>query len=92
MDLTSAILALTPLLLLIVLHLGIDPIHFGIVMTANLSIGMFNPPFGLNIFVAQSVLSSDLAAIYRGILPFLAIQLIALVVVTYLPALSLVLL
>ncbi len=92
LDPTSAILVLTPLLLPLVLHLGIDPIHFGIVMTVNLSIGMFTPPFGLNLFVAQSVLSPDLAAIYRGILPFLAIQLVALAAVTYLPALSLVLL
>lgn len=92
LDPTSAILVLTPLLLPLVLHLGIDPIHFGIVMTVNLSIGMFTPPFGLNLFVAQSVLSPDLTAIYRGILPFLAIQLVALAAVTYLPALSLVLL
>ncbi len=92
LDPTSAILVLTPLLLPIVLHLGIDPIHFGIVMTVNLSIGMFTPPFGLNLFVAQSVLSPNLTAIYRGILPFLAIQLIALGAVTYLPALSLLLL
>ncbi len=92
LDPTSAILVLTPLLLPVVLHLGIDPIHFGIVMTVNLSIGMFTPPFGLNLFVAQSVLSPDLAAIYRGILPFLAIQLVALAAVTYLPVLSLLLL
>ncbi len=92
LDPTSAILVLTPLLLPVVLHLGIDPIHFGILMTVNLSIGMFTPPFGLNLFVAQSVLSPDLAAIYRGILPFLAIQLIALAAVTYIPALSLLLL
>ncbi len=91
LDPTSAILVLTPLLLPLVLHLGIDPIHFGIIMTVNLSIGMFTPPFGLNLFVAQSTLSPDLAAIYRGILPFLAIQLICLAAITYLPAISLVL-
>ncbi|GAB5468564.1 MAG: TRAP transporter large permease [Rhodospirillales bacterium] len=92
LDPTSAILVLTPLLLPLVLHLGIDPIHFGIVMTVNLSIGMFTPPFGLNLFVAQSVLSPDLAAIYRGILPFLAVQLLCLAAITYLPPLSLILL
>ncbi len=91
LDPTSAILVLTPLLLPLVLHMGIDPIHFGIIMTVNLSIGMFTPPFGLNLFVAQSTLSPDLAAIYRGILPFLAIQLICLAAITYLPAISLVL-
>ncbi|MEO1190726.1 MAG: TRAP transporter large permease [Pseudomonadota bacterium] len=89
LDPTSAILVLTPLLLPLVLHLGIDPIHFGIIMTVNLSIGMFTPPFGLNLFVAQSVLSPDLAQIYRGILPFLGVQLFCLALITYVPPLSL---
>ena len=92
LDPTSAILVLTPLLIPIVRQLGLDPIHFGVVMTVNLSIGMFTPPFGLNLFVAQSVLSPDLAAIYRGILPFLAVQLLCLAAITYLPDLSLALL
>ncbi len=55
LDPTSAILVFAPLLVPIAVSLGIDPIHFGIVMTVNLAIGMFTPPFGLNIFVAQSV-------------------------------------
>ncbi|MGF1624934.1 MAG: TRAP transporter large permease [Alphaproteobacteria bacterium] len=89
LDPTSAILVLTPLLVPILLHLEIDPIHFGIVMTVNLSIGMFTPPFGLNIFVTQSTVDDDLGAIYRGIVPFLALQVVALAVITYVPALSL---
>jgi C4-dicarboxylate transporter DctM subunit len=89
LDPTSAILVLTPLLMPVVLHLGIDPIHFGIVMTVNLAIGMFTPPFGLNIFVAQSVLRVPLETIYRGVLPFVAVQIAALAVITYWPALSL---
>lgn len=89
LDPTSAILVLTPILVPILAVLQIDPIHFGIVMTVNLSIGMFTPPFGLNIFVTQSTIDNDLAAIYRGIVPFLAIQLIALAIITYVPALSL---
>lgn len=89
LDPTSAILVLTPILMPVIAHLGIDPIHFGIIMTVNLSIGMFTPPFGLNIFVAQSVISSDLGAIYRGILPFLAVQIAALAIITYVPAVSL---
>jgi len=91
LDPTSAILVLTPLLMPLVNAFGIDPIHFGIVMTVNLSIGMFTPPFGLNLFVAQSTLGAPLAAIYRGILPFLLIQLVALAIITYWPALSLLL-
>jgi len=91
LDPTSAILVLTPILMPIIQHLGIDPIHFGIVMTVNLSLGMFTPPFGLNIFVSQSVLDARLADIYRGILPFFCAQLIALAVITFVPQLSLLL-
>lgn len=89
LDPTSAILVLTPILVPILAHLDIDPIHFGVVMTVNLSIGMFTPPFGLNIFVAQSAVDPDLAAIYRGIVPFLVIQVLALLVITYVPGLAL---
>ena len=60
LDPTSAIIVLTPLFIPIVKSLGIDPIHFGIVMTANIAIGMFTPPFGLNLFVARSVLGVPL--------------------------------
>lgn len=88
-DPTSAILVLTPILLPIVLELGIDPIHFGIVMTVNLSIGMFTPPFGLNLFVAQSVMEANLAELFRGVVPFFVVQTLALLVITYWPGLSL---
>lgn len=88
-DPLSAILVLTPLLLPIVLQLGIDPIHFGIIMTVNLSIGMFTPPFGLNIFVSQSILKIPLQSIYRGIIPFMFIQILALLMITYIPEISL---
>lgn len=88
-DPTSAILVLTPILLPIVLHLGIDPIHFGVVMTVNLSIGMFTPPFGLNLFVAQSVLQADIWDVCRGVLGFFLVQVATLLVITYLPPLSL---
>ena len=88
-DPTSAILVLTPILLPIVLALGIDPIHFGIVMTVNLSIGMFTPPFGLNIFVAQSVLRAELTEIYGGLIGFFLVQVAALLVISYVPPLSL---
>ncbi len=89
LDPTSAILVLAPLLVPIAVSLGIDPIHFGVVMTVNLAIGMFTPPFGLNIFVAQSVLGVQATDIYRGVLPFVAVQVVALAIITLLPALSL---
>lgn len=89
LDPTSAILVLAPLLVPIATSLGIDPIHFGVVMTVNLAIGMFTPPFGLNIFVAQSVLGVPTAEIYRGVLPFVGVQIVALAIITLLPGLSL---
>jgi C4-dicarboxylate transporter, DctM subunit len=89
LDPTSAILVLTPLFLPLVKSVGVDPIHFGIVMTVNIAIGMFTPPFGLNIFVAKSVLGIPLETIYRGVLPFAAVQIAALLIITYWPSLSL---
>jgi C4-dicarboxylate transporter DctM subunit len=91
LDPTSAILVLTPLLMPLVKSVGVDPIHFGIVMCANLAIGMFTPPFGLNIFVARSVLGVPLEVIYRGVLPFAVVQIAALLIITYWPDLSLIL-
>jgi C4-dicarboxylate transporter DctM subunit len=91
LDPTSAILVLTPLLMPLVKSVGVDPIHFGIIMCANVAIGMFTPPFGLNIFVARSVLGVPLDTIYRGVLPFAVVQILALLIITYWPDLSLIL-
>ena len=88
LDPLSSLLLLTPLLVPIVKAAGIDTVHFGIIMTVNLAIGLFHPPMGMNIFVAQSVLRIPLAPIYRGIIPFLVIYLVALMVITYVPAIS----
>jgi C4-dicarboxylate transporter DctM subunit len=89
LDPNSAILVLTPLLLPVMQAIGVDLIHFGIIMTVNLAIGMFTPPFGLNIFVAQALFRAPLTVIYPGLLPFIALNLVALGLVTYLPGLSL---
>jgi C4-dicarboxylate transporter, DctM subunit len=88
-DTASAILLLTPILVPIVKAAGIDLVHFGIVMTANLSIGCFTPPFGINIFVAQAVFKQPVSVIYPGVAPFIAVSLIVLALITYVPALSL---
>jgi C4-dicarboxylate transporter, DctM subunit len=88
----AAILIMTPLLLPVVQLVGVDPIHFGIIMTINLSIGMYTPPFGLNLFATQAVFQTPLGNIYRGVLPFLAINFTTLMLITYVPAISLVLL
>jgi C4-dicarboxylate transporter DctM subunit len=88
----AAILILTPLLLPLVQSVGVDPVHFGIIMAVNLSIGMYAPPFGLNLFASQAVFQVPLGTIYRGVLPFLAINFATLMVITYVPAISMVLL
>ena len=89
-DPLSAILVLTPLLVPLVRALGIDTVHFGVIMMVNLAIGMFTPPFGINIFVAQSALKMPAGAIYAGLWPFLLLYLAALVLITYVPAISLI--
>ncbi|NKB21642.1 MAG: TRAP transporter large permease subunit [Alphaproteobacteria bacterium] len=91
LDPASAILVLAPILKPVILAAGIDPIHFGIIMTVNVSIGMFTPPFGLNIFVTQALFRVPLSSLYPGLVPFIIINLIALGVISYWPDLSLVL-
>ena len=85
----SAVLVLTPLLVPIVKHAGIDLVHFGIIVTVNLAIGMFTPPFGLNLFISQGLFNVPIGRIMRGVMPFLACQLAALLLITYVPWLSL---
>jgi C4-dicarboxylate transporter, DctM subunit len=90
-DPTSATLVLTPLLLPIVKAVGIDPVHFGIILTVNLSMGMFTPPFALNIFMVQALFGAPTSKIYPGLVPFIAIQILALMCITYIPEISLLL-
>jgi C4-dicarboxylate transporter DctM subunit len=87
-----AILILTPLLLPIVVAVGVNPIHFGIIVTVNLSIGMYTPPFGLNLFSSQAIFNAPLARIYRGVLPFMVLNFLALLIITYIPQISMALL
>jgi C4-dicarboxylate transporter, DctM subunit len=88
----AAILILTPLLLPIVRAAGVNPIHFGIIVAVNLSVGMYTPPFGLNLFASQAIFNAPLSRIYLGVLPFLLINFIGLLIITYVPAISMVLL
>lgn len=85
----AAILVLTPVFLPVVTALGMSPIHFGIVVAVNLSVGMYMPPFGLNLFASHSLFGAPLSSIYRGVIPFLLINLVALIVITYVPQISL---
>jgi C4-dicarboxylate transporter DctM subunit len=88
----AAILILTPLLLPVVEAAGIDAIHFGIIMAVNLSIGLYMPPFGLNLFAARAIFNVPMGTIYRGVLPFVVVNFVALLIITYVPAISNVLL
>lgn len=87
-DAGAAVMILAPLVYLPMLKLGVDPVHLGVVMVTNLSIGMFTPPFGLNLFVARSITGMQLGKIYKSVLPFIGISLISLAIVTYVPWIS----
>ncbi|MFH2034566.1 MAG: TRAP transporter large permease [Candidatus Margulisiibacteriota bacterium] len=89
MEPSAAILILAPLFLPIVLKLGIDPIHFGVIMTVNMEIGMITPPVGLNLFVASGISGLSLWDVFKGAAPFMVIMLIALLFITYIPTISL---
>jgi C4-dicarboxylate transporter DctM subunit len=86
----AAILMLTPLLTPIAYAAGVHPIHFGIIVTVNLAIGMFMPPFGLNLFAANALFKTPLPDLYRGVMPFFFIYLAMLMLITYVPAITLV--
>jgi C4-dicarboxylate transporter DctM subunit len=84
----AAIMILTPLLLPLVQAAGVHPVHFGIIMAVNLSIGMYTPPFGLNLFASQAIFKQPLASIYRGVIPFVLINFATLMLISYVPWLS----
>lgn len=91
MEPSSVVMIMTPLLLPIAVSLGIDPIHFGIIMVVNMELGMITPPVGLNLFVASSLTGLGLKDVVVSVLPWLVVMLIGLVLITYIPQLSLVL-
>src|SRR5262245_13197814 len=85
----AAILILTPLLIPLITQAGIDRIHFGLIFPVNLAVGMFIPPFGLNLFATHAMFGIPLGKLYRGVQPFIVIYLIALALITYIPAITL---
>ncbi|HHZ03065.1 MAG TPA: TRAP transporter large permease [Tissierellia bacterium] len=89
MDTTAAIIILAPILLPVALAIGIDPIHFGIVMVTNLAIGFITPPLGVNLFVACGISNSSLEEVSKGVAPFFFCMLIALALITVFPQISL---
>ena len=89
MDMTPAVLIFTPIFLPIAIQLGIDPIHFGIIMVMNLSIGLCTPPVGSVLFVGCSVAELPITKVIRPLIPFFLAMIVTLLVVTYIPDLSL---
>jgi len=89
LDIYSAIVILVPLLLPVAAAYGIHPVHLGIIFLANMQIGYFTPPVGMNLFIASYRFKKPLLELYSATLPFMIVLLIALAMITYIPALSL---
>jgi len=92
LDVFSALVIITPLLLPVAMAYGIDPVHLGIIFLANMQIGYFTPPVGMNLFIASYRFNKPVMQIYMATLPFFFILLAAVLIITYWPALSLTLL
>ena len=89
MDMSPLILILTPILLPVVKLLGVDPVHFGMIMMVNLGIGLITPPVGTVLFVGSAVSKLPMGVITRAMKPFFIVLFGVLMLVTYIPAISL---
>lgn len=92
MDVGPVIAILAPMLLPVAVALGVNPIHLGIIMTCNLAIGMVTPPFGVDLFVAAPLIKEDVMKVGIKAIPFIISFIVALLIITYIPQISLVLL
>lgn len=92
LDTVPAIIVMAPMLLPTVKALGINPIHFGVIMAVNLAIGLCTPPYGCNLFVGAAVAKIKLESMFKDIIPYFIASLVALALITYVPWLSLALL
>lgn len=90
LDTVPALIIMAPILLPAVVNYGVHPVHFGIIMTINLAIGLCTPPYGCNLFVGAAVANIKMESMMKYLIPFLMVALIALGVITFVPALSLV--
>jgi TRAP-type C4-dicarboxylate transport system permease large subunit len=86
---SAAIIVLAPILAPVAVHFGIDPVHFGLIMVVNLALGMITPPFGVNLFAACTVARIPLDRIIGHLVPFVLVILACLMVITYVPDISL---
>lgn len=85
----AIVLLLAPILAPVVQSIGVDPVHFAIIMTVNICIGMITPPVGVNLFVAAPIAKTTMSRISKAVLPLLAAELVALLIITYFPQLTL---
>lgn len=90
LDIFSAIVIMVPLMLPVALEYGVDPIHLGIIFLANMQIGYFTPPVGMNLFIAGYRFNKPIMEIYKATIPFMLVLLLAVLIITYWPWLSLV--
>jgi C4-dicarboxylate transporter, DctM subunit len=90
-EIFSAIIIVVPIIVPVALRFGVDPVHLGIIFLLNLEIGYMTPPLGLNLFLSSIRFGKPLSEVYRTVLPFFALLLVVLLVITYFPQLSLVL-
>jgi C4-dicarboxylate transporter DctM subunit len=88
LEVTATLLLVLPILAPALKPLGVDPVHFSIIFTHNMEIGLVHPPVGLNLFVLSTVSNAPVGEVIRGILPFLVLLLIVLGIITYVPALT----
>jgi tripartite ATP-independent transporter DctM subunit len=86
---SASIVVLAPLLLPVAVQFGVDPAHFGIIMVVNLALGMVTPPFGVNLFAACTVANIPLERLIKPLLPFVGVVLACLMIITYVPEISL---
>jgi len=88
MDIFSAIMVVAPLIIPLGKLFGIDPVHLGIIFLANLELGYLTPPVGLNLFLASYRFEEPLSTVYRNVVPFLLALLITVILITYLPVIT----
>ncbi len=89
MEPSAILLIMAPILFPIAVQLGIDPIHLGVIMVVNMEIGMITPPVGLNLFVTAGITGENITWVLRAALPWLLILLVFLILITYIPQISL---
>ncbi|MBZ4653917.1 MAG: dicarboxylate transporter, DctM subunit [Peptococcaceae bacterium] len=88
-ELNAAIVILAPLLMPIMVKMGVDPIHFGAIMVTNLCLGLVTPPLGVNLYVASGISKLRIEEVAKSLIPFLAAAIVALLLITYIPEISL---